>query len=75
MLMLPHFLDNWLTDRGGVITFTRRPPSIRTGRFLAFISLRGSVEAKAIVRLEGLEMLEMPITASEIEPASFCLIA
>jgi hypothetical protein len=24
---LPHFLDNWLTNRGKVVGLTRRPPS------------------------------------------------
>jgi hypothetical protein len=46
------------------------------GRFLVLISVRGSIDPRAIVRLEGLDKLKRnPITSSEIEPATFRLLA
>jgi hypothetical protein len=41
--MLPHFLDNRLTDGGEVVSPTRRP-SLPPGRFLVLISVRGRVD-------------------------------
>jgi hypothetical protein len=58
MLRLPHFLDTWLTDGGKVVSLTRRPPITPPGRFLVLISVRGWVNPKAIVRLEGLSKLK-----------------
>jgi hypothetical protein len=45
------------------------------GTFLVLISVRGSVELGAIVRMEGLGQLKNPMTSSEIEPATFRLVA
>jgi hypothetical protein len=45
------------------------------GRFLALISARGWVDPMAIMRLEELDQLKNRITSSEIEPATFRLVA
>jgi hypothetical protein len=43
--------------------------------YLVFISVRGGVDPKAMVRLEGLRQLKIQMTSSEIEPATFRLVA
>jgi hypothetical protein len=45
------------------------------GRFLVLISVRGLVDPRAIVRLQGLWQLENPVTWSGIVPATFRLVA
>jgi hypothetical protein len=45
------------------------------GRFLILISVRGLVDPRAIVRLEGLGQLNNPVTSLGIEPATFRLVA
>jgi hypothetical protein len=45
------------------------------GRFLVLISVRGWVDPRAIVRLDGLGQLENPMTSSGIKPATFWLVA
>jgi hypothetical protein len=52
-----HFLDGRLTYSGDVVSLTRRPP-FPPGRFLVLISVRGWVDPRVIVRLEGLGQLK-----------------
>jgi hypothetical protein len=71
---LPHFIYIRLTDGGEVVSLTHRPP-FTPGRFLVLISVRGWVDPRAIVRLEGLGQLKNPMTSWGIEPATFRLVA
>jgi hypothetical protein len=48
--------------------------SLPPGRFLVLISVRGWVDPRSIVRLEGLAQLSNPVT-SEIESVTFRLVA
>jgi hypothetical protein len=43
------------------------------GRFLVLISLRGWVDSMAIVRMEGLGQLKIPMISSGIDPATYRL--
>jgi hypothetical protein len=61
MLRLPHFLENRLTDGGEVVSLTRWPPFTPRGRFLVLFYIRGLVDPRAIVRLEGLSQLKKKI--------------
>jgi hypothetical protein len=45
------------------------------GRFLLLISVRGLVDPRVIAGLEGLGQFKSPVTSSEIEPATFRLVA
>jgi hypothetical protein len=44
--------------------------ALTAGRFLVLISVRGWVDSRAIVRLEGLGQLTYPVTSSGIESAT-----
>jgi hypothetical protein len=68
MLRPPHFLDNRLTDDGEIVSLMLRRPLL-PGRFLVLISVGGSIDPKATVRLEGLGQLKSPMTPSGMEPA------
>jgi hypothetical protein len=48
-----------------------RPP----GRLLVFVSVRGYVDSRVIVRLEGFGQLKNPMTSFGIEFATFWLVA
>jgi hypothetical protein len=43
------------------------------GRFLVLISVKGRVDPRAIVRVEGIGQLRNPNTSSRIEPTTFLL--
>jgi hypothetical protein len=46
-----------------------------TGRFRVLMYVRESVDPRAIVRLEGLGLLKNPMASSEIETATYRLVA
>jgi hypothetical protein len=69
--MVPHLLHNRLTDGGEVVSLTRRPNTpLPPGGFLILISVKRSVDPRAIMRLEGLGKLKDPVTSLGIEPAT-----
>jgi hypothetical protein len=57
-MLTPHCLDIRITDGGEVVSLTRRPRSTPQKRFLVLISVRGGINPKPIVRLEGLGKLK-----------------
>jgi hypothetical protein len=71
---LPHFVDSRVTEYGEVFSLTRRPPFAPEG-FLVLIFVRGRVGPRAIVRLEVLSQVKIPVTSSGIETATFRLVA
>jgi hypothetical protein len=54
MLRIPHVLDNRLAQGDEVVSLTRLPRFTPQKHFLVVISVRGSVNTKSILRLEGL---------------------
>jgi hypothetical protein len=71
---LPHFLDSRLTY-GGVVAALLAGRPLPPRRFPVLISVRGSVDPRAIVRLEGLGRYKNRTTSSGIEPANLRLAA
>jgi hypothetical protein len=47
---------------------------LSTGRLLALISVRGCVDPRTMVWLEGLSQLKNPVTSSIIKPAIIRLV-
>jgi hypothetical protein len=73
---IPPFLDNRLTDGGEVVQPYALAALYSPGRFLVFVSIRGWVDPRVIMRLEGLGKLKNAITSSSgLEPAIFRLVA
>jgi hypothetical protein len=71
------YLDKRLADGGKVNSSTRRlpfTPRFLFLRFLLLISVRGWVDARAIVRPEGLGKLKKS-ASSERDPATFRFVA
>jgi hypothetical protein len=65
MLRLPHFVNNRLTDGGKVVSLTRRTPfNPLEDSWYSFL-LRGWVEPRGIVQLEGLGQLKISNNLTE----------
>jgi hypothetical protein len=72
---LLHFPNNRLTDGGEVVSLKRRTVTLYPLLPLILISVRGWLDPRAIVRLEGLRQLKNPTALSGIEPVTFRLVA
>ena len=71
-LRFPDFMTT-AHENGKVVSLTHRPPLPLQKVFLVLISVRGWVNFRAIVRLEGLCQRKIPTTPSGIEPATSSL--
>jgi hypothetical protein len=58
----PTFLDSWYIDENEVVSLIGTVCPLPSGRFLVAISVRGWVDARAIMWLEGLGQLKNPMT-------------
>jgi hypothetical protein len=72
-LRFPDFMTR-AQDGGKVVSLTHRPP-LPQEIHLVLISVRGSIDLRAIVRPEGLCHWKIPMTSSEIEPATCRFVA
>jgi hypothetical protein len=61
-------------EGGKVVSLTHRPP-LPQALFPVLITVRGWVNPRTIVRPEGLCQRKIPVTTSEIEPATLRLVA
>jgi hypothetical protein len=69
----PHFLGNRLTDGSKIVSLTRCPP-FTPGRLLVFSAVRGSVDPRAIVRLEELDKLKKRLIGTRTRYLPACSI-
>jgi hypothetical protein len=74
MSRLKHFLDSQPTN-GDRLSALRARPSFPPGSFLVLIFVRGRVDSKTTVRLEGLDQLQNPMTSWGIGRATFRLVS
>jgi hypothetical protein len=71
-----HILSRQSTHRWRCSCQPYAPAALYTpGKSLVLISVRGSVDPRAIVRLEGLGELKNAVTSLGIDPATFRLVA
>jgi hypothetical protein len=52
---------------------TGRP--LPPGKFIVLFSVRGCIDPRAIVQLEGLGQIKNSVTSSRIEPGTYRLVA
>jgi hypothetical protein len=70
-----HIFQTICSQMAVILSALRAGHSLPPGRFLQLSSVRGRVDPRAIVRLQGLGKLKNPITSSGIESATFRLLA
>jgi hypothetical protein len=71
----PTFSDIWLID-GSKVVSPMHQPHLPLGRFLVLISVRGWVNPRAIVQLEGLGKLKKKNPPHPgLDPVTFRLVA
>ena len=74
MVEAPRFQDD-PHSKGVKFSPTHRAAFTHQEKLLVLISVRCLVDPRAIVRQEGLRQWKIPMTQSEIEPATFRLVA